>query len=136
MDKNLNSSRGENKTIEVSKAIIERDNKFLLFLRSASSKTYPNTWDFAGGKLDPGETPSEAIVREIKEETNFDIEPGPEIKTYTYKDADYTLVFHLFWPKIISGELNVSEEHSAHKWFDKKELSNSTLHPVVKMWFN
>ena len=117
--------------IEISKSVIQKDGKFLLLKRASHSKNYPDMWDFAGGKHDPGETPTQAVIRETKEETSFDIEPGNEIRTEEYHD----LLFHYFTPKILSGELTLSPDHSDFKLISKEEMNDFKLHPSVKLFF-
>ncbi len=121
--------------IEISKAVIQKNKKFLLLKRASHSKSYPNLWDFAGGKHDSGETPEKSVIRETKEETNFDINPGPETKTIRYQDEQFDLLFHYFVPNIISGKLRISKDHSEYKWVDKKEIISFELHPSVKEYF-
>ncbi|MCK5629660.1 MAG: NUDIX hydrolase [Nanoarchaeota archaeon] len=120
--------------IEISKSVIQKDSKFLLLKRASHSKSYPDMWDFAGGKHDPGETPEEAAIRETKEETSYDIEPGIEIRTEEYHDKKHDLLFHYFTPKILSGDLTLSPDHSDFKWLSKKEMKSFELHPSVKLF--
>ncbi|MFA5022303.1 MAG: NUDIX domain-containing protein [Patescibacteria group bacterium] len=121
--------------IEISKAVIQKNGKFLLLKRASHSKSYPNMWDFAGGKHDAGETPEQSVIREVKEETAFDLDPGPEVKTIHYQDEQFDLLFHYFIPKNISGSLKISPDHSEYKWFTKKEVNFLKLHPAVKEYF-
>lgn len=55
--------------------------------RAEHSKSFLKLWDFTGGKQEPGETPTQAVIRETREETSYDIEPGLEIKKAEYHDA-------------------------------------------------
>ncbi len=59
--------------IEVVKALIKKNEKYLLFKRHSDSKFFPGLWDFPGGKIEPGEDVTEALVKESKEETSLDI---------------------------------------------------------------
>jgi len=121
--------------IEISKSVIQKNGKFLLLRRASHSKSYPNLWDFAGGKHEPGETPEQAVIRETKEETGYGIEPGIEIKTEEYHDEKHDLLFHYFAPKILSGELTLSSDHSDFKWLSKEEMKDFEPHPSVKLFF-
>ena len=121
--------------IEISKSVIQKNGKFLLLKRASHSKSYSDMWDFAGGKHDPGETPTQAVIRETKEETSFDIEPGNEIRTEEYHDEKHDLLFHYFTPKILSGDLTLSPDHSDFKWLSKEEMKDFELHPSVKLFF-
>jgi len=107
--------------IEISKAVIQKNGKYLLLKRATIS--YPETWDFAGGKHDLDETPEQSVIREVKEETGFDITPGLEIKTVHYQDNQFDLLFHYFVPKTISGKLIISPDHSEYKWVTRKDIN-------------
>lgn len=98
--------------IEISKAVIKKGNKYLVLKRVSYSKSFPNTWDFAGGKHDPGESPEEVVAREVEEETSYKIEPGKEIKKAEYHDEKYDLIFYYFVPEKITGDLKLSSEHT------------------------
>jgi 8-oxo-dGTP diphosphatase len=121
---------------KVSKGIFKDGDKFLLLKRSNKVKRFTNLWDFPGGRHDKGETPAQALVREIKEETNLDVEVSEEIKNVNYKDDGWDLLFYYFEPKILQGELKLSDEHLEPKWFTKEELIKLKLHPSVLAFFN
>ena len=121
--------------IEISKAVIQKNGKFLVLKRAAHSKTYPSLWDFAGGKHDPGETPEQSVIREAKEETAFNIDPGSEVKTIRCQNEQFDFLFHYFIPKIISGDFKISPDHSEYKWMAKEEIILFELHPAVKEYF-
>ncbi len=118
---------------KISKAVIEKDGKYLLLKRATSS--YPDTWDFTGGINDKNETSTEAVIRETKEETALDIEPGEEIKKAFYVDDNFELTFHYFIPESISGTLKLSNDHSEYIWKTKEELKELDLHPSVSKFF-
>ena len=122
--------------IKISKSIIEKDGEYLLLKRSDTSKSFPGLWDFAGGKDNPGETPEQSVVRETKEETDFDVEPGEMVKKAEYHDDQYDLLFHYFTPTILSGQLKLSHDHSGFKWVPKDEIKNFDLHPCVILYFD
>lgn len=121
---------------ELSKSVIQKNGKYLLLKRASHSKSFPGMWDFPGGKHNPGETPFESVIRETKEETSFDIQPGEEIKTMSYKDDKYDLLFHYFIPKSISEDFKLSPDHSDFMWITKEDMKNFKLHPSVKLFFD
>jgi mutator protein MutT len=125
----------EKKKIELAKTVIEKDGKYLLLFRHPNYKVYPGLWDFPGGKLEPGETPTEAVIRETKEETSFDIVPGTEVKESLYEDHDYFLLFHYFVPERMGGELKISDAHSDYGWFTKEEIASLKTHSSVSSYF-
>ena len=121
--------------IEISKSVIQKNGKFLLLKRASFSRSYPDLWDFAGGKHEPGEIPEQAVIRETKEETSYDINPGPELKKEEYHDEKHDLLFHFFTPEIISGDLKLSRDHSDFGWVTKEDMKNLKLHPSVDLFF-
>jgi len=122
--------------IEISKSVIKRNGKYLLLKRASNSLSYPDMWDFAGGKHNSNETPEHAVVRETKEETSFNIIPGNEIKKVEYYDEKHDLLFHYFVPQTISGNFKLSSDHSDFIWVNEEEMRNLDLHPSVRLFFN
>ena len=64
------------------KAVIKQGDKFLILHRASDEKAFPELWDFPGGKLEDGEVPLESLKREVREETQLEIEPGEVLGTY------------------------------------------------------
>ena len=107
------------KTIEVVAAIIHIDHKILATQRGYGD--FKDGWEFPGGKMEKGESPEAAIVREIREELEVEIEPEKLITTVEYDYPNFHLTMHCFLSRIVSGEI-VLTEHEAAKWLDKREL--------------
>lgn len=80
-------------------------------------------WEFPGGKIEEGETPQEALVREIKEELETEIVVGELIDTIEYDYPTFHLSMDCFWAEIVSGGL-VLTEHEAARWLTKGELDS------------
>lgn len=110
------------KIIKVVAAIIKDDNK--IFATQRGYGEFKGGWEFPGGKIEEGETPQEALVREIKEELDTVIEVGELIDTVEFDYPAFHLSMDCFWCKIVSGDL-VLKEHEAARW-----LTKDTLHSV------
>ncbi len=114
------------KTVRVVAAIIIDDGK--VFATQRGYGEFKDGWEFPGGKIDAGETPEEALIREIKEELDTEIVVKELLDTVEYDYPKFHLSkFHLsmdcFICKIKSGEL-VLKEHEASKWLTKETLDS------------
>jgi 8-oxo-dGTP diphosphatase len=83
---------------------------------------YKDGWEFPGGKIEPGETPEEALVREIREELAVTIEVGEKISTIEYDYPKFHLSMDCFWCRIVDGEIHL-QEHEAARWLTKEDLA-------------
>lgn len=109
------------KTIKVVAAIIRDNDK--IFATQRGYGDFKGGWEFPGGKIEAGETPQEALVREIREELETDIAVGDLIDTIEYDYPAFHLSMDCFWAEIVSGDL-VLKEHEAAKWLTKEELDS------------
>lgn len=109
------------KTIEVVAAIIRDGDK--IFATQRGYGDFKGGWEFPGGKIEQGETPERALVREIKEELDTEIEMGELIETVEYDYPQFHLIMHCFWCTVKSGDL-VLREHEAAKWLTKETLDS------------
>lgn len=112
------------KTIKVVAAVIKKINEkgeMFIFATQRGSGDFRGGWEFPGGKIERGETPQEALVREIKEELETEISVGELIHTIEYDYPTFHLSMDCFWAEIISGDL-ILMEHKAAKWLTKAEL--------------
>ena len=108
-------------TIEVVAAIITNDGKYFATQRGYGD--FAGGWEFPGGKMEPGETPQDALVREIKEELDADIDVGELIETVEYDYPTFHLTMHCFLCELVSDHV-VLLEHEAAKWLDPDELDS------------
>ena len=114
------------KTIRVVAAIIKATNKDgepIIFATQRGYGDFKGGWEFPGGKIEDGETPEEALVREIKEELDTEITVGELIDTIEYDYPNFHLSMDCFWAEIVSGDL-VLKEHEAAKWLRMEELDS------------
>ncbi len=84
---------------------------------------FKDRWEFPGGKIEKGETPQEALKREIMEELDTQIEVGTLIDTIEYDYSDFHLSMDCFWCDIVRGNL-VLKEHENAKWLTKEQLQD------------
>lgn len=106
------------KTIEVVASIIHQDGKILATQRGYGD--FKGLWEFPGGKIEPGETPEEALRREIREELNIDISVEKHICIVEHDYPNFHLTMHCYWCSIVQGEL-VLNEHQSARWLEKSE---------------
>lgn len=107
------------KTINVVAAIIRVENR--IFATQRGHGYGKGGWEFPGGKVELGETPEEALVREIQEELDTEIEVGELFETVEYDYPEFHLSMRCYWCKVVSGDL-VLKEHEAACWLSKEDL--------------
>ena len=115
------------KTINVVAAVIKMDNK--IFATQRGYGEFKGGWEFPGGKIELGETPQEALVREIKEELGATIKVGNLIDTVEYDYPNFHLNMQVFWGEVISGKL-VLKEHQAARWLSVHEIDSVNWLPA------
>lgn len=109
-------------------AIIKDKDKILIAQRN-SKDHLAGKWEFPGGKIEPGETPEECLVREIREELRVDVEIGSfyDDNVYGSKDQDIHLLF--YWAEVMNGEVT-AVVHDDVKWITIKELASFDFAPA------
>lgn len=107
------------KTIEVVAAIIIENDK--LFATQRGYGDFKDKWEFPGGKMEAGETPKQALVREIKEELDTLISVDHFLCTVDYDYPEFHLTMHCYLCSVVEGDL-VLKEHKAARWLGKDEL--------------
>lgn len=114
----MNEER-EMKTIKVAAAVIRDGER--VFATQRGYGDWKDFWEFPGGKLEPGETPAQALVREIREELDAEIEVEDRLTTVEYDYPAFHLSMDCFWAKLVGGELKL-REHEAARWLSPAEL--------------
>ena len=109
------------KSIEVVAAIIRSGNK--IFATQRGYGDFKDGWEFPGGKMEVGETPEAALIREIKEELDTVISVDKLLKTVDYDYPNFHLTMHCFLSHIESGNLAL-KEHEAAKWLTLETLDS------------
>lgn len=111
------------KTIRVVAAVIcdSINEKKQVFATARGYGEFKGQWEFPGGKIEEGETPQQALIREIKEELEATIMVGDLIDTIEYDYPTFHLSMDCFWCVVIEGELKLLEAEAA-KWLTKDTL--------------
>lgn len=111
------------KTIKVAAAVIcdSFDNKTKIFATARGYGEFKGKWEFPGGKLEIGETPQQALIREIREELDVKIEVGELIDTIECDYPTFHLSMDCFWCVVIDGKITLKEAEDA-RWLAKDEL--------------
>ena len=109
------------KTIRVVAAIIVKNDK--IFASQRGYGEFKGGWEFPGGKIEEGETPQQALVREIQEELDTEIEVGELVERVEYDYPQFHLSMDCFLCKIKSGKL-VLKEHEDARWLRREELGS------------
>ncbi len=109
------------KNIEVVAALILDDRKLLATQRGYGE--FEGGWEFPGGKIEPNETPEQALAREIHEELNADIKVGPLLLTIEHDYETFHLTMHNYLCNLKSDSIELLE-HKAAKWLDDAELDS------------
>ena len=119
------------KTMKVVAAIIcndmERKNK--IFATARGYGDLKGGWEFPGGKVELGETPQQALKREIMEELSTEIKVGELIDTIEYDYPTFHLSMDCFWAEVITGQLELKEAEAA-KWLTKDQLGSVAWLPA------
>ena len=117
----------EKRTIEVVAAVIF-DERGRIFATQRGYGEWKDWWEFPGGKMEVGETPQQALKREIREELEAEIEVGELMRTIDYDYPKFHLTMHCFKCRLMGGV--TLKEHEAAKWLAPSELASVNWLPA------
>jgi len=109
------------KKIEVVAAIIRKEDK--IFATQRGYGDWKDWWEFPGGKMEAGETPEEALVREIREELSTEISVDEFLCTVEYDYPKFRLNMHCYLCSLLTEALHLNE-HEAARWLSEDELDS------------
>lgn len=118
------------KTLRVVAAIIEKGDKILIAQRLKGE--FAGLWEFPGGKIEEGETPEQALIREIEEEFDTELNIEKYLTTIEHQYNSFYLVMDCFVCSIKSGDL-VLHDHMAYKWIDPSESNIDWVPADIKV---
>ena len=118
------------KTVKVVAAIIIKDDKFFATQRGYGE--FKDGWEFPGGKVEEGETPEEALKREIKEELDADIEVGELFDVVEYDYPKFHLSMNCYICRLTNEHMEI-REHEAAKWLTKEDIESVNWLPADTM---
>ena len=116
------------KTIEAVAGVITDGGRFFATQRGYGD--YKDGWEFPGGKVEPGESPEGALVRELKEELAVDVIVGERICTVEYDYPKFHLTMHCFFCTLPAGCRPTLLEHEAARWLDRESLGSVNWLPA------
>ncbi len=134
------------KSIKVVAAIIksvDENGSPIVYATERGYGEYKGWWEFPGGKIEAGETPQQALVREIREELTAEISVGELIKTIEYDYPTFHLSMDCFWAEVVSGHLELKEAEAA-RWLTRQDIMDvkwlpadmELLDDIKQLWKN
>lgn len=118
------------KTIRVVAAVIRDGER--IFATQRGYGPYKDGWEFPGGKIEPGETPEQALAREIREELDTEIEVGEKLTQVEYDYPEFHLSMGCYICSVHSGHLTL-KEHEAAGWLKAEELDGLDWLPADRI---
>ena len=120
----------EKKTIRVTAAVIHEDGR--IFATQRGYGDYKDWWECPGGKIEPGESPEECVVREIREELSATVAVGRKICTVEWDYPKFHLSMDCFLCRVAEGELKLLE-HEAARWLGRAQLDSVDWLPADRI---
>lgn len=114
------------------RGIIKNNNELLVLKRHPKSRTDPEMWELPGGKVESGEFFTDALVREIKEETNLDVSVADFCEAIQNDYSHKRTVQIMMYLENIEGEVKISDEHTDWKWATLEEIKTLNISTSLK----
>lgn len=124
-DANQKSKR----TVRVVAALIEGEGGKVLITQRRPQAFMPLKWEFPGGKVEPGESDVQALMRELKEELGIDTEVGEEFMALLHTYPDFEIDFHVYRCKLVCGKIRNLGVHD-FRWVNLSDLENYEFPPA------
>jgi 8-oxo-dGTP diphosphatase len=116
----------QEKSIVAKVFIFNSEGQILTLLRSQTVKNRPGTWDLPGGTVEFGEDPTDAVIRETKEEANIDLKNVQVFITKTTNEEKYVIRV-LYYAHLDNPDISLSHEHDEYKWVTKDEFKDLNI---------
>ena len=117
------------KQVHVVGAIIENEQNEIFCALRSQEMSLPNYWEFPGGKIEDGETPEQALAREIQEEFSCTISVGEKVEDTTYEYEKVIVRLETYMAKLEDGQ-PVALEHADTKWVTRNEMTQLDFAPA------
>ncbi|MBU3142699.1 NUDIX domain-containing protein [Clostridium sp. CF012] len=111
------------------KALILREGKYLALHKTGAKHDF---YELPGGRMEFGETAEETLIRELKEETNFLVEPIKLLDTWNFISKNHQITGVIYLCEIIEGEFKLSDEHDKYQWLKFNDVSINVMYDAFK----
>ncbi|GCD11058.1 NUDIX domain-containing protein [Clostridium tagluense] len=118
-----------NKIEFATKALILRDGTYLALHKTGAKHDF---YELPGGRMEFGETAEETLIRELKEETNFVVEPIRLLDTWNFISQNHQITGVIYLCKIKEGDFKLSDEHDKYEWLKFNDVSINLMYDVFK----
>lgn len=112
--------------------LVRKEDRILALRRSRHKDAAPGIWEALSGRMQPGEAPEAAAVREVMEESGLEVELDPRpLEAHATTRAGIPMLILYYRARWIAGEVRISAEHEEHAWLDAREFARRTPIPEL-----